>query len=150
HLPANDDWSRCVFVTQLRIRDLGIPYELPSPRIQSHDARVPGRRKDFVAKDCDVSLNASAITSRSITLSQARNACLFSATGRRCRGGPVDLWAILPDQIPGRCVQSLKDTAWIRQVHDAVINERCRLVRARVVHRPGPGELELMRVLPID
>src|SRR2546429_10016949 len=36
------------------------------------------------------------------------------------------------------------------QVHDAVVDERCRFLRACVVHRPRPCELQVMDVLPVD
>ena len=58
--------------------------------------------------------------------------------------------AIFPDQVSGRRVQRLNDAARVRQVHDAVVHEWRRLLRTRIVHRPGPGELKLLDVLPVD
>src|SRR5207244_1311752 len=111
-------------VTQLRIGDLGIPRELPGPRIDCHDVRIARCREKLVAVNGDVPLNAAAIAGGSVTLSEARNGALFSATRCRRRRRPRYLRTVLPDQITSGGIQRLNDAAGIRQVHDAVVYER--------------------------
>ena len=66
--------------------------------------------------------------------------------GGRWRGAG----AVLPDQVAGCRIERLNDAARIRQIHDAVVDERRRLLRAGVVHRPRPRELKLPDVLAGD
>ena len=69
--------------------------------------------------------------------------------GRRCGCG---FWCrpVFPDQIAGCRVERLNDAARIRQIHDAVVNERRGLIGAGIVHRPGPRELHLVDILLVD
>src|SRR5262245_29342791 len=130
------------------VGDLGIPHKRSCSCVQRNDVRVSGCRENFVAVNRNVSLNASSVTCSSVTLSKTGNSRLLSSTGGR--RGTGDLWTVLPDQITSRGVQSLNDAARIRQVTDSVINQRCRFIRPGIIHRPRPGELKLVRVLPVD
>src|SRR5207249_2349073 len=47
-------------------------------------------------------------------------------------------------------VQRLNNAARVGQVQAAVVNQRRRLIRSRVVHRPRPHQLKLLNVLPVD
>src|SRR5262245_60121708 len=78
HLCGNDDRSGCVFVTQLRIRDRSFPHELSRTRVQRKNAGISGGSEKFVAVNCDVSLNPSAVCSRGIPLCKAWNRSLFT------------------------------------------------------------------------
>src|SRR5712691_7088848 len=90
------------------------------------------RRSEYlVSVDRDVSLDPVAFA-----------ACL---TGRLRPFG-----AKLPDQVSGRSVQRLNDAVWIRQIHDPLVDKWRSLLSARVVHRPGPGELKSLDVPRVD
>src|SRR6266508_122520 len=60
HLAANDDGARRVGVSHPGVGDLGVPHELPGPRVQGDDVRVVRGAEDLVGVDGDVSLNASS------------------------------------------------------------------------------------------
>jgi hypothetical protein len=116
--------------------------------------------EDPVAENREVSLDPSFRVAASAgrggrrPLRQARDVGLFAAatTGSASlRGrGPVGFRTIFPDQIAGGPVERLDDSPRARQVHDAVVNERRRFLRARIVHGPRPCELKLPGVLPVD
>ena len=115
--------------------------------------RVIRRSEDLVSIDGDVSLDASTFVSTSAgrPLRETRDGGLFCATATR--GGCAclrHLGAILPDQVSSYAVQRLNNATRVRQVHDAVVDEWCRLIRTRIIHRPRPGELKLLHVLPVD
>src|SRR5439155_5316963 len=129
HFAANDDRAGRVFVSQLRIGNLGVPYELSCPRIDSDDMRVIRRSEDLVSIDGDVSLDASTFVSTSAgrPLRETRDGGLFCATATR--GGCAclrHLVAIFPDQVSSYAVQRLNNATRVRQVHDAVVDEWCR------------------------
>jgi len=93
-----------------------------------------------VAEDREVALDAASGVSAtgSGTLRETRNVRLLSAAWSRSRW--CRRWSgagtVLPDQIAGCRIERLNDTARIRQIHDAVVDERRRLLRTGVVHRP--------------
>jgi hypothetical protein len=115
---------------------------------------VVGGAEDLVTEDREVALDAASGISASGggTLRETRNVRLLSTARsrsrwcRRWRGAG----AVLPDQIAGCRIERLNDAARIRQIHDAVVDERRRLLRAGVVHRPRPRQLKLPDVLAGD
>src|SRR5216683_63977 len=89
------------------------------------------RRSEYlVSVDRDVSLDTVAFASPS---------------GRLCPPR-----TIFPKQISRRSVQRLNDAVWIRQIHDPLVDKWRSLLSARVVHRPGPGELKSLDVPRVD
>ena len=58
--------------------------------------------------------------------------------------------ALFPDQIARPSVDRLDDTAGVVQEDGAVLGERRRLVRAALVHRPDPLQLEVLSVVARD
>src|SRR5215469_15979844 len=112
-------------------------------------------REDPVLVNRDVPLDSSG----SVRLTPARS------SGRLCEtrdnrllptrvagkgGGRSHSWAVFPNQVAGRGIQSLNNAPRVGQVHDAVVNQRSRLSRTRIVHGPRPCKLQLVHVLPID
>ncbi len=57
---------------------------------------------------------------------------------------------VLPDQIAGGGIERLHHVAGVAEIHDAVVHERHRLVRAGIVHRPAPGQAQLLDVVFLD
>ncbi len=134
HFSADDDRARRVAVSQLRVGHGHVPHAPPGPRVERDDVRVAGRSENPVAEDGEVPLDASEV----------------DVAGAALRGAPGFVGAVLPDQIAGGSVERLNDAAGIRQIHDAVVDEGCRLLRARALHRPRPCELQLLDVPPGD
>ena len=54
--------------------------------------------------------------------------------------------ARLPDQTARFAVERLDDVARRREIDDAVVHDRGRLVRTRIVHRPHPLQLQVLHV----
>src|SRR5213594_2152134 len=117
-----------VYPSQFGVGDFRVPHEFPRTRIHSNDVGVTGSGKYLVAEDGNIPLNTSAGV---------------ASLGGLCRSG-----TILPDQIPSRSIERLNDAPGVWQVHDAVVDKRRGFIRAGIVHRPGPGELELGHILP--
>src|SRR5712691_11899474 len=91
---------------------------------------VTRRSEYLVSVDRDVSLDPVAFASPS---------------GRLCPPR-----TIFPKQISRRSVQRLNDAVRVRQVHNPVVDKWRSLLSARVVHRPGPGELKSLDVPRVD
>ena len=153
HLAADDDGARRGLVAQLLVGHGHVPHQPARARVQRDEVGVVGRAEDQVAVDRHVALDAApGVAARGRRpLRQARNVRLLTAAaasghrrGRR-RARPV-----FPDQRAGCRIERLDDAARVGQVHHAVVDERRRLLRARVVHRPRPGQLQLPDVLARD
>ncbi len=104
-----------------------VPDGLARARVEGDQVRVQRGRKNFVLIDGQVAHGAGPNA-------QAR--------------GPQ---AIFPDEVSRAAIERLQDVVRIGEVDDAVVDQRRRLIRSdAVVHGPGPGQLELLHVVPRD
>ena len=87
--------------------------------------RVARRQKDLVLRNRDA---ADAAVARRLIGTDAR----------------------FPDEVAGLAVERLDDVAGAGEIHDAVVHDGRRLIRARIVHRPHPGELQIVDVVAGD
>jgi hypothetical protein len=158
HLATDDDRSGCVAVTQPGIGDGRVPHALPGSRIDGDDVGVVGGSENLVAEDGDVSLNPPAGIAGGCggrSLRKPRDGRLLGPSTSQAvapwrRGGIRGFRSILPNQIACGRIERLNHTLRVWQIHHAVVDERHGLLRAGVVHRPRPGELKLLHVLPVD
>ena len=100
---------------------LRVPENLAVARAQRHHVRVARRQEDLVVGDRDA---ADAAVARRLVRARAR----------------------FPDQTARLPVERLHDVARGREIDDAVVHDRGRLIRARVVHRPHPLQLQVLHV----
>ena len=126
HQSVNDDRTARVGVALRRIGDLRLPERPAAARVERKHGRVLGGDEDLVAPDREVA-----------ELVEPTRQVAFQPT------------PVLPDQRAGVGLQRLDDVARIGQVHDAVVNERRRLIHA-VRHRPRPHQAQIAHVPGVD
>ena len=80
------------------------------------------------------------------TACRRRSRCCASSRSQSTRR--TDL--VLPDQLAGRRVERLHGVHGVGEIHDAVVHERRRLIRAALVHRPHPREPQILDVVACD
>jgi hypothetical protein len=62
----------------------------------------------------------------------------------------VDAETLFPDQIAGLAIERLHDAAGVVEEDRSVVGERRGLIRAALVHRPDPLQLQILRVVSRD
>jgi hypothetical protein len=149
---ANDNRAGRVLVSELVVGGLDVPDYLPGPRVQRDDVCVVGRTEDLVVEDGERFLDPASEVASSARrpLRETRDVGLLASATTGRRGCRRRARAVFPDQIACRCVECLDHAARIRQIHDAVIDQRSGFLRSAVVHRPRPRELQLLDVLLVD
>ena len=99
-----------------------IPEDIARARAERDHMRIARRKKDLVLRDRDA---ANAAIPRRLIRPHAR----------------------FPDEVAALCVERLDDVAGTCEIHHAVVHDGRRLIRAGVVHRPHPCELEILHVI---
>ena len=123
HFVANDDVAAG---GDMRFVGCGrVPENLPVAGVDRDHVRIAGGQKNFVFGDGDA---ADAAVSRRLIGPDAR----------------------FPNQIAGFAIKRLDDVAGARQIDDAVVHDGRGLVRAGVVHGPGPLQLQIFHVIARD
>ena len=123
HLVVDDDGAAGGWM--IDIGERRVPEDVARARAERDHVRVARRQKDLVLRDRDA---ANAAVARRLIRADAR----------------------FPDEVAGLCVERLDDVARAREIHHAVMDDGRRLIRARVVHRPDPCELQLVDVVAGD
>lgn len=127
-LPAYNEARRGVRESLFGIGHRDIPGHRAAPRIERHDVSVAGVHENSILVDAQTA--------------QRPELMLLTRIGWK-------LASVLPQQLAGRGIQCLDRAAGVCQIHDAVMNERRRLLVASL-HRPRPGKTQLPDVLPVD
>ena len=120
HFVADDDRAARVDASGVG-RCIGIPKNFAVARAQRHHVGVARRQEDLVVGNRDA---ADAAVARRLVRARTR----------------------LPDQTARLSVERLDDVARRREIDDAVVHDRGGLVRARIVHRPHPLQLQVLHV----
>ena len=127
-LPADDEARRRVREPLFGIGHRDIPSHRAAPRVERHDVSIAGVHENPILVDTQAAERAELV--------------LLARFGGK-------LAPVLPQQLAGRGIQGLHRAARVGQIHDAVMNQRRRLLVASL-HRPRPGKTQLPDVLPVD
>ena len=127
-LAVDHDGAAGIAVAFGVVGDGGVPHGLARTRIERGQVGIGGRDKHLVLINGEIAHGAGAAALRSSRPD-----------------------AVLPDQLAGAGIERLNDVVGIRQIDNAVVHQRRGLVAPRcLVHRPNPGEAQVMYVLARD
>ena len=131
-LAPHDDRAAGVPVAEAAVGHLVLPDQLTRPRVEGDQLRSARAGVDLVTVDGDAApRHPGAAIDRQVLVLRNRLPA-----------------RMLPEEIAGGCVERLHAAA-AGHVHHAVVHQRGHLVGARL-HRPGPDELQVADVVPVD
>jgi len=124
-LSVDCDGAARIEESQCPIRDPRLPREPAVAGVDRHQLRVVGGKEDLVLID--------------------------RQAAQRRRGGNAEI--VFPDEIARPRIEGLQHVSAVQEIHDAVVNDRGRLIPSRspaLVHRPDPLHPQVVHVVPCD